>query len=239
MKEFTWAVCFNAEDAVSYGACRRFASVQVLQAEGKVWLAGKSPEPALASLLARLPCVARYQVLADGLLAEPGRRVPVRRLPAGSWEALRTFLWPKLPAVAGPGRLAERFAVDLVPALSPQEPAALRTVLGEWKRYVRGAPECRLSPLRFAVSELGEALVVGAPLPPMPGELLAAAGGGVLLPAGFALAGGVDGSVVGVRLGLQPGDLAVFRRDGSWDLVASSCLQLAERSGVALTEVVP
>jgi hypothetical protein len=237
MKEFTWTVCFYADDAVSYGACRQFASVHLLLAEGMVWLAGKPPEPALASLLAKLPCVARYQVLAGGFLVEPGRQVPVRQLPAGAWQPLRTFLWPQMPAAAVPGRLTAHLAVTLVPATQPLEPAALRTMLADWKAYVRSAPECRLAPLRFAVSEHGEVLVVGKPLPPMPGELLVNAGSDVLLPAGWALAEGLTGEVICGKMSLQAGDLAVFRRDGSWNLIAKSCLLPVQRSGVALTEV--
>ena len=208
-------------------------------ATGRLWLrTGPSPEP-LPVALRQLPALARYTLDAAGHLFEPGRRTPTATLPALAWRPLRELLPVALPTAALPAQEPPRYQPRLVASARAEPGAALLTHLPEWLRYAETAPEIRLAGLRFAAAADGRVLVLGSPLPPLPGQeywVAPGAGpGGLLLPAGFALEAPLLAPLLARQLVPAQDALLLFAPDGSWERVPTAHLLPATRAAVRRT----
>ena len=134
-----------------------------------VWLRGPALDEALEEVLKKVPGLERFEVLASNQLRSPGKRIPHRSLPQLDWRPLRDALAVSLPAAALGAELKQKLPVTLVRSVAEETPTAVLTAFAEWSAFALGAPAVRLGNLSFAVAENCETLVIGRPLPSVPG----------------------------------------------------------------------
>lgn len=225
-----------AADRAALGAVRHLPGLHAAEAAGRLWLRGLPPSvAALPPAVRALPAAARYGLDAQGRLFEPGRRAPPGRLPALAWQPLRELLPLELPTAALPAQPAPTYALRLVPSRRAEAGAALLTTLAEWRAYAETAPEIRLAGLRFAACADGRVLVLGAPLPPLPGQEHWQPQARLLLPAGFDFEAPLLAPLLAARLNPAADAWLLFAPDGGWEQVPDAHLVPASRSAVRLT----
>ena len=204
-------------------------------AEGRGWLRGWPADQLLPLPVRQLPAAATYRLGAEDQLFPAGRTTPVSRLPAGlSWLTLREQLPLTLPPAALPGRLPDPAPLRLVPLPAAAPGTALLTTLAAWLHYADTAPEVRLLPLRFAVAGPARVLVLGAPLPPLPGRELWQHGP-LLLPSGLGFESELVATLVTRQLNLAGTELLLFGAEGGWERIPEANLVPATRAAVRLT----
>ncbi len=184
MKQDTSTILFvgllSATSLDSIGAIRLIQDVDAALQSDWIWIRCPiSPaKPQIQNTILHLPWQERYQLIDNVLLRPLDSRLPSRRLPSLNWQTLTSLFVPSLPHVIEPGLFAgllpppidstSTSSPDLGSAKAPQQ--ALLLSSAEWLNYVNSAPEIRLKPLTFALSEKDMALVKGHPLPPLRGE---------------------------------------------------------------------
>jgi hypothetical protein len=201
---------------------------------GQLWLRGLPATGSLALALRQLPALAAYTADAAGRLFPGGRPTPTGRLPLLAWQPLLDFVPLELPTAALPGQPPAPVPVRLVPSAQPRPGAALLTTLAAWQAYAETAPAGRLAGLRFAVSSRGQALLLGTPLPPLPGQEYWLANG-LLLPAGFEFELPIAAQLVAGPLTNGSQGFALFDAEGQYELIPAAHLHPATRAAVRLT----
>ncbi len=221
-------------EAAALNRVRCFEALSAM-ASGDVWVRGIALEDQeLTRAIAAIPCLARYDLDPNGRLFPIGARTPVARLPQGDWQPISTFIRPFLPGSSLPGDLPAPSEVRLLPCDEPQETSALLASLDDWSRFAATAPAVRLAPLQFAVDDRKQVLILGAPLPPIPGQEFVQHQQ-LLLPAGYALPSSYHLGILPETLHLAPGDYALFQADASWERVPGEAFVPASRSAVRAT----
>ena len=237
-----WAARLAGEDRRALEALRLMVGVEVAADGESLWVRGPLVEGA-ATVPGPLPASGRFERLADGVLRLPGASVPCGRLPRGlSWTGLRFWMAVELPAPLPPATPADRVRLRLVRGGGETSPDALLLDLYSWTRWASDAPAVRLRPLRFAASVPGlddprpaQALVLGTPLPPLPGTRLVA-GAGILVPAGWRWLPAVDAATVRQLLGLRTDELAVWPGENlPVSIIPAEAVVPAGRSAARLT----
>jgi len=228
------ALVLAAPDFAALGHVRHLPGLRAAAApDGRLWLRGlpaaETPLP-----LRQLPALVSYALDEHGNLFAAGSRTPTARLPELAWQPIREFVPLEIPTAALPGQSPPAYHLRLVPSAQPQPGAALLTTLPAWQAYAATAPEVRLHRLRFAVSSHHEVLLLGTPLPPLPGRELWLRDG-LLLPAGLDFEAPLLSALVAAKLRPDPTALLLFAADATWTVLAASSLQPATRSAVRLT----
>ena len=239
-----WAVRLSIEDRHVLAALRLLAGVEVAVVGESIWVRGPVAERAAATAADRLPASARFALLADGVLRPPGASVPRARLPRDvTWVGLRSWIEVELPALLPPARSVERLPLRLVRGGAEAVPDAMLLGLDTWAQWAESAPAVRLAPLRFAAATalaldgLGpaQALVLGEPLPPLPGVRLNSRAG-ILVPAGWRWEPAVSAATVRGLLGLRTDELALWPDvHAPVSMVPAEAVVPASRSAARLT----
>jgi len=225
-----WAASFPRYAVESALALRLQPGLEAHDAGETVWLRGSQALDEVLPLLHRIPEITVYTVDPYDVLTPLHRRIPTEtRLPSGPWRPLTavTVLAPQptaLPAVAPAG-----IALRLVRAGAEEQPAAVILPLGTWAKWAIHAPQVRLARLRFAVCSDGRTLVLGAPLPPLQGDLLVDREG-LLVPCGYCWRPVVEPAVLRRLLKLNAGDGAILTIDGRVDRIPAEAIVAATRS---------
>lgn len=231
----------------------------------RTWVRGAAPDARLLAALRRVPGLRRFTIDERDRMVAAGASVPCAVLPPLRWRSIREAFPvdapPRIPAApstteglsacaASPGASAGgSLAVDDPDPASAFSGAALRTVrspvelesgavvtrvdaLAAWSAR---APQVRLDPLRFAVDATGRAVVIGRPVPPVPGVRLVERDG-ILVPAGFAVDPPLPASSLREALGLLPGEAALLpaggELEGRVDVIPADSFAPLRRSAV-------
>lgn len=223
-----------AGDQALLGGVRHLPGLQVGQIGGLLWLRGLAATGELPLPVRGLPAVEAYTLDSHGRLFPAGLVTPTAQLPNIPWQPIRNFLPLELPTAALPAQGVDLYRVRLVPSPRAEEGVALLTTLINWRTYAETAPEIRLTSLRFAVAADARVLLLGAPLPPLPGQELWRCEN-LLLPAGFDFEAPLLAPLLWDKLRASSDDLLLFAADGSWERVPSENLLPVTRSAVRLT----
>ena len=190
----TWAVRMAIADARTLARLRSRHGLEVCLQEDTIWLRGRDSDEELAKKLRSLPGE-RFAVLPDGQLVPDGCRVPKGHLPESPWASLSQTVSVEIETPALGAESRDRVAVRLVRGGETREANLLLTTLDTWTTYAETAPLVRLEPLAFAVNGVGDVLVRGVPLPPLPGVRLVEEKG-IAVPCGWTWEPAVDADVL-------------------------------------------
>lgn len=228
-----WAVRMARADAAGAAGLRRRPDVRVCDQGEWVWVRGEGTGEDGGVALARLRGE-RYEVDAHGRVRPTGMRIPTGHLPAGTWVAAREYFRVKAQTAAMPAAVGETVALRLVRAEHVEEAGAVLTTVERWAAYAGTAPEVRLRRLEFAVSERGDVLVRGTPLPAVVG-VMCVEKDGVVVQCGWRWEPAVDAATVRRVLALQEGEVALMREDGEWERLRGEHFVAASRSAARLS----
>lgn len=202
-------------------------------AAGQLWLRGLPATGLLPLALRQLPALASYAADAEGRLFPKDKPTPTGRLPHLAWQPLAAFSSLEIPTAALPGQPPAPVPIRLVSSAQVQPGAALLTTLAALAGYAETAPAVRLAGLRFAVSARGQALLLGTPLPPLPGQEYWSSAG-LLLPAGFDFEVPLVAALLaGQRAAAD--DVLLFFSDGRYEAIVAAHLHPVTRSAVRRT----
>ncbi|TWV98035.1 hypothetical protein [Chitinophaga pinensis] len=217
------------------GNIRTWPDLQVALSGDDIWVRG-IPAESTDIRLRKLPVKHTYLADFEGRLFLPGRQTPHDTLKRMTWEALTSFLTVELPVSALPGKTRQTFTIQLTPAPQTTEPAAVITNLAHWKAYADNAPLIRLQQLSFAVCESEEVLVIGAPVPSLPGKAYVVRNN-LLLPAGYDFDPSMAGAFIIEQFAADKDAMILFHPDGQWERIPMNCFVMATRSAIRLTNV--
>jgi len=221
------------EDIGGFGTVRTWPELRVAVSGDECWIRGL---PFDSSLLAKLPIKAVYRIDEQQRLFGLKDKTPHSVLKKMSWEPLQSFLTLELPVSAFPASTDERLHVKLSPATGTTAPVAIMTHLDAWKRYADSAPLIRLQRLRFAVCASGEVLVLGTPLPSLPG-MTYYSHEHLLLPSGYDFDPPAASPFITSRLAAGGDTLILFHADGQWEKISGSSFIGATRSAIRHTNI--
>jgi MoxR-vWA-beta-propeller ternary system domain bpX2 len=228
-------VLANADRAL-LGQLRTLPGLLAADQGDQIWLRGIPVKQANEAVFLCLPATARYFLGNDNMIFLPGGLTPVAYLPKLSWQPIANHIVPEMPVAAYGGVLEDAFQVKLVVSEAPQPIAALRCDLAQLQAWVDGAAEIRIAALRFAVADDGRALVLGDPLPTIPGEPIWECGG-LLLPAGRKLEFAVLATAIRQRLDPAGDHVILFQANGGYECIPMTHLIQATRSGIRQTRL--
>lgn len=183
----------------------------------------------------KLPLVGRWTADADGQLTREGSRVPEAILPLVGWQPLADLLPVAPPRRSAPGMPPPAVGFRLVPDDGGHPATALICRFSDFSAWVSWALSARIECLRFACCEDGRALVVGTPLPPVPGAGWHRAGR-LWLPCGWRLPDHVWVELLEEILGLGSNRMSLVHPDGSHEEVDEENLIPATRPAVRSTQ---
>ncbi|MEW6158746.1 MAG: hypothetical protein AB1813_15075 [Verrucomicrobiota bacterium] len=231
---FRWAICLHKEDAACLGALRLFPGIEAAAEDHCLWVRGARVEEPLDRLLRGLPAVARFEWLPHDRLRRIDRHIPYESFPNLRWQTLKALLPVVLPSASSPATPPPPVSLRLVRSAEESESALLLTSFELWKTFARNAPKVRLDRLQFALNDRGEVLVLGKPLPPLPGRQFARHGN-IAVPSGFLWQPAVSAEVLARRLALPSEALALWFEDGTITQVHFEQFVPAQRSAICAT----
>jgi hypothetical protein len=226
-----WVLVFKQSDLPHLAAVRCWPGLYAAETETEVWLRCPLLHADLDQPLRALPAMHTYRQDAQGLLFPLGGSTPVAKLPALDWQPMKKFIPVELPGAALPAQLAQQYALQLLPSSEYHPGAALKVKLADWQAYAETAPEIRLAALRFALSATGDVLVMGEPLPPLPGVEYWLRDS-ILLPAAYDLEWPLVAELFNQRENGKGTCFLIFEKDGSWQKIEKRCFVPASRAGI-------
>jgi hypothetical protein len=224
-------------DAASLGPLRLIPGILVLVDEESIWIRGDGSDESIDLPLRKLPA-ARFHIVDENKLLEPGKRIPRGVLPVGEWVAIADWLQPVAQTAALPGTAPAKTTLTWGFSDRVEEARILRTDPETFRAWALRVARVRLEGLRFAVSESGSVLIWGEPLPPIPGRRFVERDA-VAWPCGMACEPAVDAKILReitcAAQGDHAEDLIVFNDDGSFTAIPQSAFVAMTRASVRLS----
>lgn len=228
-----WVVQLRPTEAASLGRLRRRPGLEVCEHPDALWLRIRDPEEGWEAEIRALPG-RRFGVLSDRQLVPLGRRVPMGSLPEGPWIPLSEWMPLQVQPAAFSGKVTDKVPLRIVRGGQPAEANVLLTTAEVWQEYAIRAPQVRLDRWAFAMSDDGQVVIRGEPLPPLRGTRFVEKSG-VAAPVGWTWTPAMNPEIVRAALGLQKEDLALVRLDGRWDHIGADDFVRATRSAVRVS----
>ena len=217
------------DEKLSLSYLRACDQIFIAEHKHEIWVKSDTALPELRVL----PWKYRYQNFEGNLLFVAGKSTPEAVLPANlEWRSLQEFMPVTIPGYALPGRLNQTVKTSLIRTSHPQKSVAFIIALSELKTWAETASQSRIEPLHYAVSERGEVLVLGEPLP----TLLNAdtqefwRSKNCLLPLGFDFEFGLMHQLIPQKYGTS--SWLIFDKEGGVVAIPKSDLLAASRSGI-------
>lgn len=219
-------------DATTLGPYRTRAGWELCAMEESIWI--RCPESALEEC-ANLPCRGRYRSDNSGRLTPLDATVPVMMAPGEEWQPLIESILILPVASRMPGTPRERVELSLVRSERETTADALLLSLEELAVWVEQAPRVRLDRLRFAAAPDGRALVIGTPLPPVPGTPHYLCGA-LALPCGWGFAPHLWPAWVDKSLSLPSGAMALIHENARIEVVGQEGLSPLTLAAIRCTQ---
>ncbi|MBC9914227.1 hypothetical protein [Chitinophaga varians] len=221
------------------GTVRHLPRLEAAADNTAVWLRGIPATEPVDPLLLQLPAICTWYVDSAQRLFRKGDLTPTDILDnALVWQPLPKWLTVSLPVSGMPHPVNEGARITLIPIAQPGETTALLTTLAHWHTYGETAPAIRLQQLSFAADNQDRVLIIGHPLPSIPGKAYVREQQ-LLLPAGFALQPAGIAPLIVQQLDPQQEYLLLFHPDGSWERIPQHALVPATRRGIRATHSGP
>ena len=197
----------------------------------EIWLKGPLDNENSQLLLRSLPMLRSYEVDEQNRLFPNRKLTPVALLEALDWQELPIFLPLTLPVSALPATLGDKVSVSLQRSVTTQPAYAIQTNFETWKKYVNTAPLVRLQQLEFAVSASQEVIIIGQPLPNLPGKSYWV-NGKLLIPAGYDFNPPFIGDLLNQRFQSDGQEFILFNEQGGQTAIAAACFKPADRATI-------
>ena len=233
MKELI--IVLSVADKAALGTVRCLPGLQAAEEAGFIWVRGIAVNDEIDLRIRQLPGLHTYTLDADDNLFPPRGLTPVGKLQPMNWVPLSTYSTVTLPVSALPGKIGQQLPVKLVSSQRSQKGNALLTDLHTWKAYGETAPLVRLQQTRFAVSEENKVLIIGEPLPALPGKEYVLLNT-LLIPCGFEFDPPVISSLIGSQFNPGNDSFLLFDTDSTWDEIPKDAFVQSTRSAIRLTE---
>lgn len=233
MKEMI--IVLSQTDKAALGTVRCLPGLLAAESEGAIWLRGVSAREKIDLRIRQLPGLHTYLLDADDLLFPPGRLTPVGKLQPLEWIPIDKYITVELPSSALPGKVSEQLPLKLVPSKQLRAGTALLTNLATWKAYGEQAPEVRLQQTHFAVAENNDVLIIGNPLPALPGKEYVLHDT-ILMPCGFEFNPPVIATLIITRFDPSKQSFLLFEPDGSWQQIPKTAFVPSTRSAIRSTK---
>jgi hypothetical protein len=234
MKE--WIFQLSKNDYESLGAVRCMQDLQTALAENKIWLRGSNASAVPDAALLKLPLKKTFLLDGQNNLFLNGAATPTEKLPALDWHPIASFINVEAPVSSLPGKSTDKVNIRLKASSTTQPGVALLTNLKMWKAFAENAAEARLHAVRFAVSGNEEVLIIGNPLPPLPGQEYWSHEN-ILLPSGYDFEFTILAKLVSQKIHADEDGIILFDTTGEWQRIPTSFFIPATRSAIRLTQV--
>lgn len=232
-----WVLVFKKSDLSALGSVRCWPDMQAAETETEIWLRCPIQQTNLGEPLRRLPALYTYRENKAGLLFPVQGITPISTLPALGWVNIREFIPLEMPTAALPAQMDQTYTLKLVPSSTYRPGAALRMNLSDWQHYAETAPDIRLQQLHFALAASGQVLVIGLPLPSVPGEEYWQREQ-LLLPSGYDLELPITATLIAMRENVA-GAKFLFEKNGDWQKIEHNSFVPATRLGIRLSKANP
>jgi hypothetical protein len=233
MKELI--IVLSQTDKAALGSVRCLPGLLAAEYGEFIWVRGIDVNKETDLRIRQLPGLHTYTLDADGYLFPPRGVTPIGKLQPMNWVSLSTYITVTLPVSALPGKISQELVIRLVPSQQLQKGNALLTDLHTWKAYGETAPLVRLQQTRFAVSEENKVLIIGEPLPALPGKEYVLQDG-LLIPLGFEFDPPVISSLISSQFNPDNDSLLLFDTDSSWEEIPKDAFVPSTRSAIRLTK---
>ncbi|MFY0254467.1 hypothetical protein ACDQ55_10985 [Chitinophaga sp. 30R24] len=234
-KKTEMILLLQAENYAVLGTVRHLPGLCAALDDQQLWLRGipwpEKPDP----LIQQLPAMHTYLLDKENRLFPLNGLTPVNTLKQLSWKPLPELLPITLPISAMPAALPNCLPLRLQPCLQPQSSYALLTTWQTWYNYGTTAAEARLKALSFAAAADHKVLIIGHPLPPIPGKEYILQHQ-LLLPAGYSFDPAGIAPIVSAHLNPAGQDLLLFDTTGAWERIPQTAFVTASRSAIRLTQ---
>ncbi len=230
-----WVFQIAIKDRSALGAVRCFPGLMVKEKADGLWLELPKTTEQVPREIRKLPLQQTFTLDAEGNLFPVGKQTPI----ATNWQltaaTIAEFMPVSLPVSAFPAQVDRVFRSKLVSSDRERQVVGLLANWEPFLHYVSLAAKARLGKLQFAVSENREVLVLGGPVPTIPGQALWSMQE-VLLPAGldFEYSGLLP--LFKKKYLAKGGAFGLFREDGSWERIDKDAFQAVTRSAVRITD---
>lgn len=228
-----WALRLPRVNAAALMPLRLAPGIELGEDGESLWLRSRRGDDTLRAALRALPAVARFDWLPENRLRPAGAWLGAERLPELQWYPLREWLRLAFPPARLPADTPPPVLLELVASSCERTANARLLLLDAWLEWARSAPTLRLGKLRFAASSEGHCLVLGSPLPPLPGRACVEEHG-VVVPAGLAWRPAVPASLVRRVVGAPEGALVWWDEAGA-RVLGSELFVAATRTAIAAT----
>lgn len=202
---------------------------------GYVWVRGINATN-LGSRIKQLPVKRTFIIDQQNQLFHPGALTPVEILKELKWLPLQEFIMVETPVAALPGITTKKIEIKIVVSAKERKSTALLTSLSAWKDYADMAPAARLLNLKFAVSENNEVLIIGNPLPPLPGKEYWDTKN-ILIPCGYDFELNMSPSFINKKWNDDKKSIFLFHTDSKWQRIEKNYFVQGKRSAVRLTKI--
>jgi len=224
-----------SKDHASLGSVRTLPYLRVAEHNGLLWLRGIMSGQDIDIRLLQLPAIHTYIIDGAHNLFPQGTSTPVLNVKRLAWTPIDKYIPLEVPTSALPAKIDGAVPVRLVQSLQENNSVALLTTYAHWKAYADSAAAVRLSILQFAASPAGNVLIMGSPLPSLPGQSYWRRGQ-ILIPAGMDFEIPMVATLMERGLALQQHALILLQPDGNWHMLPVGAFAPASRSAVRLTE---
>jgi len=226
----TWICIISNEKQHLLAELRLLSGLQMAYLDSEIWLkhidTADIPHRALLSLQPQ-----DIFVEEDGKLFPIGKSTPVRKLPQLLWQPVSQMIQVEVPTSALPAQLSAQLEIKLVQSQKMRTAEVLRLDGTSWRAYVETAPAVRLNALKFALSEQDEVLIMGRPLPTLPGDAYWQQGN-LLMPLGWELTWQLFAAEIAKAIHSDPNQLILMETNGTYQLISKHAFQPAQRSAV-------
>jgi len=182
--DVNWLLEIEQQHLDYLGPIRHWEQLKMAASPGCYWIGGLTADQLESPEIKSIPFKNLYFEKGQ-LLFHRGGLVPVKKLPdLLVWVPLERGLPLDLPSFNhNYFGITEKLIMRLAPSEKEEEPVALLTSIDILRNYILTAPTVRLKPLSWVIID-DQALILGSPLLPLPGDSFWQRGA-VLLPAGL------------------------------------------------------
>lgn len=224
----------DKDEKASLGNIRCLKSVVAAEDGDHIWIRLKDVNDNIDHRLKQLPVKSTFTVDDKNQLFLSNGLTPVDVLKEMNWIPIQSFITVDPPVSNIPGQTKSKVEIKLIPSITERPGTALLTDLITWKEYAETASAIRLATLKFAVSGSDEVLILGSPLPSLPGKEYWQQNN-CLLPCGYEFEIPFVANFLQSEINPSTAGLILFNSNSEWQIIDHSLFVEAKRSSIRLT----